>query len=45
MAPNLLARNFTAERPEQVWLADISYIPTKPELWIRVEGVPEEPRL
>ena len=27
-APNLLDRNFTAERPDQVWLADISYIPT-----------------
>ena len=24
VAPNLLARNFTAERPDQVWLADIS---------------------
>jgi transposase InsO family protein len=28
VAPNLLARNFVAERPDQVWLADISYIPT-----------------
>ncbi len=28
VAPNLLARNFTAERPDQVWLADISCIPT-----------------
>ena len=28
VAPNLLDRNFTAERPDQVWLADISYIPT-----------------
>ena len=26
VAPNLLARNFTAERPDQVWLADISSI-------------------
>ncbi len=25
VAPNLLARNFTAELPNQVWLADISY--------------------
>jgi transposase InsO family protein len=25
---NLLARNFSAERPGRVWLADISYIPT-----------------
>ena len=28
VAPNLLARNFTSDRPDQVWLADISYIPT-----------------
>jgi putative transposase len=28
VAPNLLARNFVAERPDRVWLADISYIPT-----------------
>ena len=28
VAPNLLARNFSAERPGQVWLADVSYIPT-----------------
>jgi putative transposase len=28
VAPNLLDRNFTAERPDSVWLADISYIPT-----------------
>ena len=28
VAPNLLARNFTADRPDQVWLADISYIST-----------------
>jgi putative transposase len=28
VAPNLLDRNFAAERPDQVWLADISYIPT-----------------
>jgi transposase InsO family protein len=28
VAPNLLDRNFTAERPDQVWLSDISYIPT-----------------
>src|SRR3954453_24210518 len=27
VAPNLLARNVTADRPDQVWLADISYIP------------------
>ena len=28
VAPNLLARNFVADRPDRVWLADISYIPT-----------------
>src|SRR3954471_22144744 len=28
IAPNLLGRSFTAEQPEAVWLADISYIPT-----------------
>src|SRR5215217_401531 len=28
VAPNLLGRSFVAERPDTVWLADISYIPT-----------------
>jgi putative transposase len=28
VAPNLLARRFAAERPDAVWLADISYLPT-----------------
>jgi putative transposase len=28
VAPNLLGRPFTAERPDAVWLADISYIAT-----------------
>jgi putative transposase len=28
VAPNLLKRNFVAHRPDQVWLADITYIPT-----------------
>ena len=28
IAPNLLGRSFTAERPDAVWLADISYVPT-----------------
>jgi putative transposase len=26
VAPNLLERDFTAERPDQVWLADVSYL-------------------
>jgi putative transposase len=28
IAPNLIARDFTAEAPSRVWLADITYIPT-----------------
>jgi putative transposase len=28
IAPNLLGRRFAAERPDAVWLADLSYIPT-----------------
>jgi putative transposase len=28
VAPNWLGRSFVAERPDTVWLADISYIPT-----------------
>jgi len=28
VAPNVLGRSFGAERPDTVWLADISYIPT-----------------
>jgi transposase InsO family protein len=33
VAPNLLNGNFTAERPDEKWLADISYIPTA-EGWL-----------
>src|SRR5215210_4215297 len=28
IAANLLDRNFVAEKPDQIWLADIAYIPT-----------------
>ena len=28
IAPNLLDRNFTAEAPNQIWLADITYVET-----------------
>jgi len=37
-APNLLARNFAAERPDQVWLADISYLPTD-EGWLYLAAI------
>jgi transposase InsO family protein len=33
VAPNLLQRRFTAPQPNQVWLSDISYIPTR-EGWL-----------
>jgi putative transposase len=33
VAPNLLERHFAAERPDAVWLADISYLPTD-EGWL-----------
>ena len=32
-APDLLERRFTAQRPDQVWVADITYIPTH-EGWL-----------
>ncbi len=38
VAPNLLDRNFTAERPDSVWLADISYIPTG-EGWLYLAAI------
>jgi putative transposase len=38
VAPNLLARNFAAERPDQVWLADISYLPTG-EGWLYLAAI------
>lgn len=38
IAPNRLERNFTADRPEQVWLADISYIPTD-EGWLYLAAI------
>jgi transposase InsO family protein len=38
VAPNLLDRDFAAERPDTVWLADISYIPTG-EGWLCLAAV------
>lgn len=38
VAPNLLARNFAADRPDQVWLADVSYIPTD-EGWLYLAAI------
>ena len=38
VAPNLLDRNFAAERPDAVWLADISYLPTD-EGWLYLAAI------
>jgi putative transposase len=38
IAPNLLERNFTADKPDQVWLADLSYIPTD-EGWLYLAAI------
>ncbi len=38
VAPNLLDRHFTAERPNAVWLADISYLPTD-EGWLYLAAI------
>jgi putative transposase len=38
VAPNLLERRFAAERPDAVWLADISYLPTG-EGWLYLAAV------
>jgi transposase InsO family protein len=38
VAPNLLGRRFAAERPDAVWLADISYLPTG-EGWLYLAAV------
>ena len=37
-APNLLNRDFTADRPNQTWLSDITYIPTE-EGWLYLAAV------
>ncbi len=38
VAPNLLGRHFAAERPDAVWLADISYPPTD-EGWLYLAAI------
>jgi transposase InsO family protein len=38
IAPNRLARNFTADRPDHVWLADISYIASD-EGWLYLAAI------
>jgi putative transposase len=38
VAPNLLGRDFAADRPDTVWLADISYIPTG-EGWLYLAAI------
>jgi putative transposase len=38
VAPNLLDRKFAADRPDAVWLADISYIPTG-EGWLYLAAI------
>ena len=38
VAPNLLGRRFTAELPDQKWVADVTYIPTD-EGWLYLAGV------
>jgi transposase InsO family protein len=38
VAPNLLKRDFGAERPDQKWLTDITYIPTQ-EGWLYLAAI------
>jgi len=38
IAPNRLGRNFVANRPGQVWVADLTYIPTG-EGWLYLAAV------
>jgi len=38
IAPNILDQNFEAKRPNQVWVTDITYIPTN-EGWLYLSGV------
>lgn len=38
VAPNVLNRNFTATKPNQLWVADITYIPTD-EGWLYLAAI------
>jgi len=38
VAPNLLEQRFEVERPNQVWVSDLTYIPTE-EGWLYLAGV------
>lgn len=38
IAPNRLGRNFTAQAPNQIWLADLTYIPTG-EGWLYLAAI------
>jgi putative transposase len=38
VAPNVLRRDFVADRPDHKWLADITYIPTR-EGWLYVAAI------
>ena len=38
VAPNLLAQDFMARRPDEVWTADITYVPTA-EGWLYVAAI------
>ena len=38
VAPNLLKRDFAAERPDHKWLSDITYIPTR-EGWLYLAAI------
>jgi putative transposase len=38
VAPNLLAQEFTVRRPDEVWVTDITYVPTE-EGWLYVAAI------